>query len=358
MAFYPVMTAEEVRCITVSERDVDSQLSEVFREYGCALVTDVLTAEECRSMAAAWSRDLAGANFRPRDRLGPGGSGPFSSGYGIINGLLHGEMAWRARLHARIRRMFGILHRCPPEDLVTGIDVVFFSPENANGSAKENLQWLHVDQTNEDFNVQSVLYIMDSRSEWRSSTAVWPGSHHEVYRRLMRDSKATELSQQTSRVQSLQLNDCKETRIVDEAVTNTRRVPCPAGSLFLWDSKLIHQGWSGGPRLAQPICFEPRKWRDEPAFLRKLFACATGMSTTHSSREARMGWAFLAPVLTTAPYCIASGQEAAWLALQTDFKRVWADAKNGKDLQELSRHLKPYRAAMQALLRADVLDVL
>ena len=33
--------------------------------------------------------------------------------------------------------------------------------------------------------------------------------------------------------------------------------------LLLWDSRTVHQGWRGGPRLAQPICWEPRERRSQ-----------------------------------------------------------------------------------------------
>ena len=33
--------------------------------------------------------------------------------------------------------------------------------------------------------------------------------------------------------------------------------------LLLWDSRTVHQGWRGGPRLAMPICWEPRHRRSE-----------------------------------------------------------------------------------------------
>eukprot|EP00164_Ancoracysta_twista_P033621 GFYU01071801.1.p1 GENE.GFYU01071801.1~~GFYU01071801.1.p1 ORF type:complete len:100 (+),score=18.86 GFYU01071801.1:76-375(+) len=51
--------------------------------------------------------------------------------------------------------------------------------------------------------------------------------------------------------------------------------------MVLWDSKTIHQGWEGGPRLAIPICHEPRKRRPEEALASKTEACVRGLPTTH-----------------------------------------------------------------------------
>ena len=36
-----------------------------------------------------------------------------------------------------------------------------------------------------------------------------------------------------------------------------------------------------GPRLAVPVCWEPRKRRNEQTYYRKLRLCATGLPTTH-----------------------------------------------------------------------------
>merc|ERR1712178_399173 len=59
------------------------------------------------------------------------------------------------------------------------------------------------------------------------------------------------------------------------------RVPVPPGGLFLWSSRTLHQGWTGGPRLAQPVCWEPSERRDEQALDRKLRLAALGLPSTH-----------------------------------------------------------------------------
>merc|ERR1719215_376806 len=60
-----------------------------------------------------------------------------------------------------------------------------------------------------------------------------------------------------------------------------RRMPVPAGALLLWTSRTTHQGWSGGPRLAQPVCWEPRCRRDEQMRERKMRLAALGLPSTH-----------------------------------------------------------------------------
>ena len=58
-------------------------------------------------------------------------------------------------------------------------------------------------------------------------------------------------------------------------------MPAPAGSLFLWDSRILHQGWVSGARLAQTVCWQPRSFRDAAARDRKLRLAALGLPSTH-----------------------------------------------------------------------------
>jgi len=69
--------------------------------------------------------------------------------------------------------------------------------------------------------------------------------------------------------------------IHEHFVREARRAVLPAGSMLLWDSKTIHQGWKGGQRLAIPVCWEP-SWRRKPeAHRRKMIMCALGCPSTH-----------------------------------------------------------------------------
>merc|ERR1719410_1203790 len=73
----------------------------------------------------------------------------------------------------------------------------------------------------------------------------------------------------------------EDARLIEGWHHSARRVPVPAGSLFLWSSRTVHQGWSGGPRLAQPVCWEPVDRRDERSRERKLKMAALGLPSTH-----------------------------------------------------------------------------
>jgi len=173
-----------------------------------------------------------------------------------------------------------------------------FTCVSAPGEA-QNPQWLHVDQnahtgiTHECY--QGVLYLWHSEGEDRSTTVVWPGSHKAdgVYGRLMEDSNAKERGGQRNAYgipcgHYVELNHFKgegRDELVRDAVKGSRRIPVPAGSLLLWSSRTVHQGWKGGPRLAIPICWEPKERVSEEARKRKALCALAGFPTNHSPSE-------------------------------------------------------------------------
>jgi hypothetical protein len=62
---------------------------------------------------------------------------------------------------------------------------------------------------------------------------------------------------------------------------NARRVPVAAGSLLIFNSKTIHQGYSHGKRLAQTLAWEPKLYRTNASKFKKIDAIRKGYGTTH-----------------------------------------------------------------------------
>lgn len=145
---------------------------------------------------------------------------------------------------------------------------------------------------------QGILYIWPSIGEECSTTVIWPKSHREdgIYGQLLRDPQAQQLAKliDDSGVpfgHCISLRDLQAASgkaLEQEGVAGARRVPVPAGALLLWNSRTTHQGWSGGPRLAVPVCYEPRVRVAQDARKRKLFLAAAGLASTHSPSEGRV----------------------------------------------------------------------
>jgi len=175
-------------------------------------------------------------------------------------------------------RMFFLLHGTT--DLVVGLDVPFFTPASAKVSRTTNKAWPHVDQ-NENAGpsrrcYQGILYVWSSEGSDASTTVLLPKSHQAFYRRIMKDSRCP------SKGQFVKLETLAgSTELKAAFKEGARRIPVPAGALLLWDSRTTHQGWDGGPRLAQPICWEPRSSRSCDALERKRRCCVLGLATSH-----------------------------------------------------------------------------
>jgi hypothetical protein len=279
------------------------------------------------------------ASLNKVPRLWPGvhKSPPLSASFGIPQG----RFAWAARMHPNVRSVYRLCHREELETswskenggvdgLCVGMDPVFFKPVHS-ASATFTDCWGHTD-----LNVhccdggagryriyQSVVSLWPSVSTDDSTTVIWPKSHKTMFPLLMIDNGAVTggklgSSSHFSRLDEMygsvgapehfsnvaadiistyedhcgQQNDPAlvgklNGRWADERyLREARRIPLAEGSLVIWDSRTIHQGWDEGRRLAMPVCWEPRirmkeaGQGDEIAF-RKLRIAASGKCTTH-----------------------------------------------------------------------------
>lgn len=382
--YFPMMTQNELAAITVPASAPADQVSLVLAKHGVCLVTGILSENECLDFERFWQADLLSVLDSTREdnisnatakRLREEGIGTWPEAWsanlgkkGMVSqrALPHGAFAWNSRLHTEVRKVFANIFSTPAEDLAVGLDCVFWSAADS-AAAESNNEWLHCDQNHRTGMtwpcVQGVLYVWPSESEKSSTTVVWPGSHRDVYRCIMDDmtaySRGRVAGGQGIHLHSLADPQLRE-NITSKAVAGSRRVPCPAGSLLLWDSRTIHQGWAGGPRLAQPVCWEPRQRReqDPDALSRKMLMCLTGVPSSHSSAEARAHG--MAPrsrnceLLPSAgypgmrrqilPHCIDEEERLAWEAAQSS---LWGARKgvNQTYVDALSFLLKPEVAA-------------
>ena len=204
-------------------------------------------------------------------------------------------------MHPKVREVFARLHKVSSSDLCTGLDVTGYAAPDTEGlSNGETRLNMHVDKNHkagiQHLCAQGIFYVWPSTVELAFTTAMWPRSYTDVYDELMKDAFAIENGRRqlllTAASQSVPLNTfCdfdRHEKLLSRALQDTRRVPCPSGSLLVFDSRLLHQPCESGHRLTQPVCWEATKYRSEEALLRKPFCCITGLPTSHSSVEGRV----------------------------------------------------------------------
>jgi len=306
----PLMSIAEVAEITVPFAEVEGRLAAVLERYGAAVVTGVASAEECRELEALFTQDLAeiiddaaleGASGHVKKAVAAALEDPRlwpkASMVGLgdldrcqLRGLPHGRFAWRARLHPNARRVYEVLHGT--DELVSSCDNSFFSSGASNGTGV-NRSWPHVDHNRHDCSLtdasgkssgdwdvfQGILYVWPSTEPNHSTTVVWTGSHTDVYEELMVPKSVQQRGRKSKHFTSFDV--ARAESLIPQWQSCARRVPVPAGGLFVWSSRTVHQGWSGGPRLAQPVCWEPADRRTEKARERKLRLAALGLPSTH-----------------------------------------------------------------------------
>jgi hypothetical protein len=207
------------------------------------------------------------------------------------HGMPHGRFAWKCRTHPKVKHVYSALHATAASEMVVSIDNAFV----ANSSQKEettNSNWPHVDQNDHDARVpcrdwnvyQGLLYAWGSESTHASTTVVWPSSHKEAYQVYMADPNIQRRlamgKPHFSLISATAPGDGRD-QLIRGWADGARRIPVPAGGLLIFTSRTTHQGWSGGPRLAQPLCWEPRNRRDELMRERKLRLAALGLPSTH-----------------------------------------------------------------------------
>uniref|UniRef100_A0A7S0FFM3 Phytanoyl-dioxygenase n=1 Tax=Pyrodinium bahamense TaxID=73915 RepID=A0A7S0FFM3_9DINO len=308
----PMMSPEESAQISVPFQQAEALLRPVLDRYGAAIVTGVASEAECAELKQLFAEDLgelvdtaaaaaAGLAAAGERAVAEVRHWPLASLESLgkmercqLRGLPQGRFAWAGRLHPRVRRVYELIHGT--DKLVSSCDNSFFAPEE-HREQDGNRSWPHVDHNMHDASIwdddgqpvsqwevfQGLLYVWGSERQHASTTVLWCGSHRDVYEELMADSNMARRGRNAMHFSRLEdMSGTENQRRLSQAwLGAARRVSAPPGSLLLWNSRLVHQGWRGGPRLAQPVCWEPAGRRDERARERKMKMAAMGLPSTH-----------------------------------------------------------------------------
>mmetsp|Transcript_130425 Transcript_130425/g.260216 ORF Transcript_130425/g.260216 Transcript_130425/m.260216 type:complete len:454 (-) Transcript_130425:121-1482(-) len=307
----PIMTDEEVAAVSISYEEIENGgLQSLLAKQGVAVVQGVLAADEiCELEKSLWqdleelvdSHALASAdlsvqtawqrvrkdglhNWPAASLADIGGRGRFQD-----HGMPHGRFAWNCRTHPRVKHVYEVLHET--SNLCASCDNSFVANIH-QAEVTKNKSWPHVDQNDHDTRIpcsdwevyQGNLYIWSSQGSHASTTVVWPGSHKAAYADYMADpgvQKRIAAGRPHFTLIECMVPGPTRDSLIRGWDSGARRVPVPAGALLLWTSRTTHQGWAGGPRLAQPVCWEPRSRQDALMRERKLRLAALGLPSTH-----------------------------------------------------------------------------
>jgi hypothetical protein len=292
-----------VKEITINKNADLTIFKNILDKYGFAVITNVLEPEEIDYLKNIFKRELLDCidsdevkKYRELESLYSdliGGKiqfpkasipGAATKGFVSLCNFPQGEFAWKTRLNNSVKSIFANLHSCDPDEMCVSLDIPFYNPDHSKTDDVE--MWAHTDQniklkTGSDPSFQGLLYIDSATTEGTSNTVVYPCSHTDEYIRMM-TSIPDELhdTNHTIHISAIPDDDIRN-ELIDKWNKKCRRIPVPAGSILIFNSKLIHQGYPAGTRLVQPICWEQKVYRHEKAYRQKLQACLYGYGTTH-----------------------------------------------------------------------------
>ena len=196
----------------------------------------------------------------------------------------HSQWVWNLRQHPEIIKVFSHFWQCLPEDLLVSFDAVsiHFPPEitQIGKFQQDTTNWYHVDQSSGKhgfFCLQSYISLYDT-NEGDSSLSFLESSHlyhqnffQEFQKKILKDWYLFNLEELNF------FSRCPEKAIL-----------APAGSLILWDSRLVHQGLLCSRNRSKPnircviyICMMPRNKASEKQLKKKQTAFKQMRMTTH-----------------------------------------------------------------------------
>jgi len=304
---FTAIFAENLSDFTVKDRNDIERIKKVLDEWGFVVIENCLSLEECKHAETLMNTDLSNSvndkwlkphpegksslyqvlkDFREGKELFPKYSIPglAKKGFLCLAGLPHGKFAWALRTNPIVRSIYAELYGCKERELCVSLDIPFY-----NSYAKSNAQtdiWCHADQNiNVDIGssniYQGILYVWDSTNEMTSNTVVIPKSHKDEYLRLLSAIPESMYNGHSNMYFDRIPDETERDLMLDIWREKARRIPVPAGGLLIFNSRTIHQGYQGGLRLAQTICWEKKTIRSEEAYMRKLQACIMLFPTTH-----------------------------------------------------------------------------
>ena len=224
---------------------------------GFAIIKDVLNSDECGEIIdGVWdSMEKITADVDvPLNRRDPRTWATIKTQENLRNiykfhGIVHADFFWKLRQHPKVLRIFSHLYGCRPEELLVSFDGLSMQtpPEYSNRGWFRSC-WYHVDQS----------YTRPKREcfqGWITARDVYPGDFTTGF--FVGSHKSFgEFGERFGKTNKTDFNKIvtNEEMKFYESRHDQVLITCPAGSLVVWDSRLVHSG------------FEPRKERQNPSF--------------------------------------------------------------------------------------------
>ena len=256
------------------------EIKTLMKENGFVIVQNVLSDNECREMIEGmWSSLSKITNYRfsiekPNTWNYLKELKPFRNIY-VTNGIVHANFIWNLRQNTNVLKIFSTIYDCKIEDLLVSFDgASVHMPSGKGNNGNSSRSWYHVDKSFEKKKqkiqcYQSWITGLDVNDE-DYTIGFFRGSHHSF------DEFGTKFG--INNQNNFYKLKTKEEMKFYEDKHDQIRIKCPAGSLVLWDSRVLHSG------------LVPMKDRKVPNFRAITFLsygrrCDTNKRTLNRRRE-------------------------------------------------------------------------
>lgn len=269
-----------------------TKIRETIDQYGVAIVTNVLNLDEITAMQNGmfnYLEYITQSFETPIDRTNPKTFVEFFKLYPSHGMLLqhwrvaHDQFVWNLRQNPNVVDVFASIWDCKPDNLLTSFDgASFHLPSEITNRGNFGGFWYHTDQSymRPDFEcVQSWVTGFDV-NEGDATLAFIEKSHkfHEDFREQFKITDKSDWYQ----VKNEHLEFYKSKGLEE------KKIICPAGSMILWDSRLIHCGIPQMKKREKPnyrcvvyICMTPRDRATEANLKKKRQAFEELRMTSH-----------------------------------------------------------------------------
>lgn len=268
---------------------------------GWTVVRDVLPRDQVDllvNQAYEWIENLGTGIRRGDASTWTSDRWPFNV-HGIIQKGDVGQSDWVWSIRTQVKPVFEDMYGTTR--LVTSFDGASFDPPQEQTKILQDIEGrasMHVDQGGTRtglHTVQGMVTLFDI-DECDSTLRIVPRSHllqRPIFRALLEETKDKE---KLKKAGGYRFSDKDLERLVLKPHgLELKRVSMPAGSIVLWDSRLIHG--KGGPQLPRPIprwrivsyvCMTPARWCTKAALRKRVRAFEQVRMTMHNPHEVKL----------------------------------------------------------------------
>ncbi len=265
---------------------------------GIVIIPQVLNAEECNSMyqgmwdmfehvSSEWTNPIIRSNpstWKNFKYLKPNNNMMYQ-----MFGLPHSHHLWNIRANEKIVNIWADFWEVKPEDLLVSFDGFSWLPpheEIPNYTLDEFPHWFHLDQT--------VLKTeLEGIQGWVTGMDVNPGDATLIYYNQSHKMINHFVDTFGVRTESDWVLLTQEEHEFFKSRCEIKEVECPAGSLVIWDSRLVH--CNKNPDITRPIpnyrcvqylCYMPKTMSDPDIINKRIKAFEDMKTSNHYANRA------------------------------------------------------------------------